>query len=464
MTKVSGLKNPAVVLAACVLVNLTIQILYVWSLLRVELLNPEQWNWSSTQAGLPFTLVLVFFATGALIGGRLQDKFGPRWVATAGGLMVGAGLMLSGILTGVLGEGPSLLAGAYNYVEGYGYLPVYGSPIGIALAFGVLTGLGIGFCYGSVLPCGLKWYHPSKKGLIGGMVLGGFALASVIYAPVTGWLLSNFTIEQTFMYLGVGVAIVSFIFAQFVTNPPEGFVPAEPKNLAGAAVTEAPIDFDFKAMLKTRVFYLMFATFALVASIGLMMLGNIAHIANVQLEAGGVLEGANYSFLGLIAIGTFLISFVAVINTAGRIAGGSLSDKIGRINTLLIAIVLQMGTMLAFFWFQSVWLLVIGFALVGLCFGVFLTMFPALTGDQFGLKNYGFNYGIMYMAYAVAGLIAPNIADILFEIQGDFLITYLVCAAMMVVAIVLTLLLKKALDERNLELDEMRKAGVTEAA
>ncbi|MCL2606619.1 MAG: OFA family MFS transporter [Coriobacteriia bacterium] len=455
MTNTKGLMKAPIVLAACVLLNLTIQILYVWSLLRVELL--EQWNWTSVQAGMPFNLVLVFFATGALIGGRLQDKFGPRWVAAAGGLMVGSGLIISGILSGAFTGGPAA-TGGYNYIEGLGYMPILGSPIGIALAFGVLTGLGIGFGYGSVLPCGLKWYHPSKKGLIGGMVLGGFALASVIYAPITGWLLGRAggSIEHTFLILGIGVATVSFIVAQFVRNPPEGYVAPEPKDLANAAVTEAPLDFDFKQMFKTRVFYLMFATFALVASIGLMMIGNIANITSEQLLPAGAAETTTIVGIG---IGAFLISFVAVVNTAGRIAGGSLSDRIGRTNTLLIAIVLQMATMLAFITFNSVPLLILGFALVGTCFGVFLTMFPALTGDQFGLKNYGFNYGIMYMAYGVAGLLAPNIADILFGIQGDFFITYMVCAAMMVVAIGLTLLLKKALKDRDVELAEMRAAG-----
>jgi len=238
-----------------------------------------------------------------------------------------------------------------------------------------------------------------------------------------------------------------------VKNPPEGYTPPEPKNLASAAVTQAPLDFDFKAMLKTRVFYLMFATFALVASIGLMMIGNISNITNLQLP------GAETTTVIGMAIGAFLISFVAVINTAGRIAGGNLSDRIGRENTLMIAIVLQGINMLLFALYTNVALLIIGFALVGLCFGVFLTMFPALTGDQFGLKNYGFNYGIMYMAYGVAGLLAPVIADNLFAIHNDFLITYYVCAAMMVVAFGLTLVLKRAVNARNLELDAMRKDG-----
>jgi len=417
-------KNAITVLIACILLNLSIQVLYTWSLVRVELLT--QWNWSPTEAGLPFTLILIFFAAGALVGGRLQDRFGPRWIAAAGGLMTGFGLMLSG------------LAGD--------------NPLGIALGFGALSGIGIGFAYGSALPAAMKWFHPSKKGLIGGLVLGGFALASVIYAPISEGLLRSTSIENTFLYLGAGVAFFSFLVAQFIKNPPEDYFPAEPKNLKSAAITEYSLDFDYKCMLKTSVFYLMFVTFALTASVGLMMVGNISNITNLQLS------GAENTSVAGIGIAVFLISFVAVINTVSRIIGGSLSDRIGRINTLLIAIVLQMINMLLFSLYTTTLLLIVGFSIVGLCLGIFLTMFSALTNDQFGLKGYGLNYGIVYMACGVAGLLAPVIADRLYAIHNDFAITYLVSAAMMVVAIGLTLLLRKALIQRNIELANIRES------
>ncbi|MCL2870109.1 MAG: OFA family MFS transporter [Coriobacteriia bacterium] len=414
-------KNALVVLLACVLLNLSIQVLYTWSLVRVELLT--QWGWSPTEAGLPFTLILVFFAVGALIGGRLQDHFGPRWIAAVGGLMTGLGLILSGL--------------------------VGDNPLGVALSFGALSGLGIGFSYGSALPAAMKWFHPSKKGLIGGLVLGGFALASVMYAPITEGLLRGTTIENTFLYLGAGGAFVSFLIAQFIKNPPEDYVPAKPKNLSRAVITQDSPDLDYRHMLKTPVFYLMFATFALTASVGLMMVGNISNIINLQLI------GAEHVTIAGIGIAVFLISFVAVINTVARIVGGSLSDRIGRINTLLIAIILQMVNMTLFSFYNTVFLLIVGFALVGLCLGIFLTMFSALTSDQFGLKNYGLNYGIVYLSCGVAGLLAPLIADRLYAVHNDFSITYLISAAMMIIAIGLTLLLKRVLTKRASELEEM---------
>ncbi|MCL2026395.1 MAG: OFA family MFS transporter [Leptospirales bacterium] len=394
-------RNAYIVLCAGIFFNLTICVLYVWSLLRVMLTAPVAeggWGWTSGQAGLPYTLIIVFFATGVLIGGRIQDKVGPRWVATAGGACVGLGLILSGLIGN--------------------------NATGIALCFGVITGMGMGLGYGSVLPAALKWFHPGRKGFVSGMILGGFGLASLHYAPTTNALLNNFGISNTFLYLGIAVALISVPISQLVKNPPADYVPPEAKNVKQSSpASRAPVDFTWNEMLRTKRFYLMFIIFVLSASIGLMMIGNIANIAGLQ---AGVTNAA------------FLIGYVAIMNTLGRIVGGITSDKIGRENTLLIAIILQMINMIAFVHYQNMAMLVIGFTLVGACFGIFLAVFPALTGDQFGLKNYGINYGIMYLAYGVGGVVAPVIADYL-----DFKTTYLICAGLMVATIFLNFLLKR---------------------
>ena len=405
-------KNAYTVLIACIVFNLTIQVLYVWSLLKREMMLPIAeggWGWTSREAGLPYTLALVFFALGVLIGGRVQDKIGPRWVAAAGGAMVGLGMIISGL--------------------------VGNSPIGVTLGYGVVTGLGIGFGYGSVLPAGLKWFHPGKKGLIGGLVLGGFGLASVHYAFITTALLDSLGIRQTLLYIGIAVAVVSAIAAQFVKNPSPDYVPDAPDKTKSAA--EAPknaIDFEWREMLKTKRFYLIFVLFIFSASMGLMILGNVAKIADIQ---AGVTNAV------------FLISIVAVMNALGRIIGGQLSDKIGRENTLFIVIVLQMLNMIGFIFYDNAISITFGFILVGLCFGAFLAIFPALTGDQYGLKNYGVNYGIVYLAYGVAGVCAPVIADFFFDIYGTFHITYIICASIMALMIAVNFLLKRNISKTS---------------
>jgi len=138
------------------------------------------------------------------------------------------------------------------------------------------------------------------------------------------------------------------------------------------------------------------------------------------------------------------------MNALGRILGGLLSDKIGRSNTLLIAIVMQMLNMVGFIFYNNPITITFGFILVGLCFGTFLAVFPALTADQYGLKNYGVNYGIVYLAYGFAGVVAPVMADYFYDLSESFTTTYIICAAIMTLMIGLNFLLKKEISKINL--------------
>ena len=399
-------QNAYTVLFSGILFNLTIQVLYVWSLVKDMMKSPADqggWGWSSQEAGLPYTVAIIFFALGVLVGGRIQDKTGPRIVASFGGTMVGSGLVISGL--------------------------VGNDPVGITIGYGVITGLGIGFGYGSILPSCLKWFHPGRKGLIGGLVLGGFGLASVHYAFITEALLVSAGIQRTLLSIGIAVTVLSVAAAQFIKNPPPDHVPGVPKNFTQPLMLQkSTIDFTWREMFKTKCFYLIFILFLFSSSIGLMIIGNLTRIAGIQAGVTGA---------------AFLISLVAVMNALGRIIGGYCSDKIGRENTLFVAIILQMLNILGFVIYQNIVVLTFGFILTGLCFGTFLAVFPALTGDLYGLKNYGANYGIVYLAYGFAGVAAPVTADYFYAKHGNFNIAYIICAVIMLLMIGINILLKK---------------------
>ena len=411
-------KNKAVaVLIACIIFNLTIGVLYAWSVLKSKMMAPLElggWEWTAAQSGYPYTFAIIFTAVGILIGGKIQDKTGPRWVVTAGGVFCGGGLILSGL------AGDNVMA--------------------ITFCFGVLTGLGIGFGYGCVTPPALKWFHPSKKGLISGLIVGGFGLAAVYIAPLANVLLSHFGLEKAMLMLGVGALIIGVGAAQFVKNPPPGHIPAvsaKAKEAAAVQAKTASPDFTLTEMLKTGRFYLMFIIFLMTASVGLMFIGNMTKIAQTQV---GVTD------TGALAA---IVAFLAIMNATGRVAGGSLSDKIGRTKTLYVVLFLQMANMAAFTYYQNLAMLIVGIVGVGFCFGTLLSVFPAMTADQYGLKNFGGNYGVMFMAWGFSGLLAPVIANYFYDAYGDFGHAYIICAATMGVMIFVNFALRRNIAART---------------
>jgi len=393
------------------LFNLSIGVLYAWSVLQSRLTMPIAeggFGWSVSQAGFPYSVAIIVFATAVIIGGRIQDKIGPRRVVTAGAILIGLGLILAGL--------------------------VGNSVVGVVLAFGVLAAAGMGFGYGCVTAPALKWFHPGKKGLVSGLIVGGFGLSAVGFAPLTVSLLGSFGIERTFIILGAGNLLISTTIAQFIKNPPTGYTPLEPEKIKQHAKAAPSDSFEWSEMLRTKRFYLMFIMFLLASSVGLMVIGSVTRIAQTQ---AGVSDGA---------ILAGLVSFLALTNTLGRVAGGIMSDKIGRINSLFVILFLQTANMAAFALYRSLPALVLGIVVVGFCFGTLLSVMPALCADQYGLKNFGLNYGILFFAWGLSGIVTPMIAGALYDATGSFNTTYIICAVMMGAMILVNYLLKREID------------------
>jgi len=234
-------------------------------------------------------------------------------------------------------------------------------------------------------------------------------------------------IESTLLYMGIAVMFISVTVAQFIKNPPAGYVPVEPNNLKQKAIKPS-IDFAWTEMIKTKRFYLICSLFLFSTTVGMMIIQNAPSIA---------------TDLNLPIATALLVSLLALMNGLGRLFGGMLSDKIGRTNTLFLVLVVQMLNMVGFIFYTNLAGIIFGIIFAGLCFGTLMTVFPAMTADQFGLKNYGVNYGIVYLFWGLAGLVAPVIANQVLQTQGNFTNAFIFCAAMMPVLILVNFILKR---------------------
>ncbi|EGQ9188750.1 OFA family MFS transporter [Vibrio cholerae] len=398
------------ILLAGFCINLCLGILYAWSVFNKALVT--DFGWSAADASSPYAIATIAFSVCLLVAGILQDRMGPRNILILGTTLTGLGMIASGFASSVLM---------------------------LNLTFGVMTGAGIGFGYACLSPSAMKWFHPSKKGMVNGLIAAGFGLAAIYLAPLTSALITHLGIQTSFMILGAGVLAIAVPLACTINNPPAGYVPAEPKLKAGqeAKVVAKVANLSWKAMLKTPQFYALWLMYAIAASVGLMIIGNITNIASVQAN----LPNAVY-----------LASILAIFNSGGRVAAGILSDKIGGVRTLLLAFLLQGGNMVLFATFDSEFTLIIGTAIAAVGYGTLLAVFPSITAEFYGLKNYGTNYGVLYTSWGIGGAIGAAVVGYSMTHGGGYNLAYTISAAMMAVCILLALITKPISAEKVAQL------------
>lgn len=384
------------VLAAGFTVNVCLGTLYAWSVFIPAL--EGEFGWSRMEMMLPFVIATLSFSFGMILAGRWQDKSGPRTVALCGATLAGGGYMLSSLA----GSLPHLL-----------------------VTYGLITGLGNATGYIAAVSSGLKWF-PDKRGLASGIVVGGYGLGAFALAPAATHIIAIAGWRATFAILGLLFLIAIGVCSLVLKNPPAGWVPAGWK----AAATSSSLglasvrDLDPRGMLKTGRFYILWTIFFLSCMAGLMVIANLRPFAT--------------TFAGLSDMeAAIAVSILSLFNFIGRIALGHVSDVIGRMKTLAIVSAMIAANMFLFPRYNTMGLVYIGAAIVGLCFGANLGLFPAITADNWGTKHVGMNYGIMLTAWGIGGLVGPAIGGYVYDVTGHYTRAFGIVSILAVVALVL---------------------------
>jgi nitrate/nitrite transporter NarK len=390
-------KGWAVVLAG-VGINLVLGLLYTYSLFKeaisASIKNHDgRFTWDLANLNDPYAVCCLLLAFTMIFAGRLQDKLGPRLTGVIGGILAALGLIWV----------------SFSY-----------SLVIWVLGFGVL-GTGLAFSYASATPPALKWFAPSKSGMIAGIVVAGAGLASVYIAPLTQFLIGAYSLSTSMRILGTGTALVVCVLAQFLFNPPAGYRPEGMFEPAAARATSShEEDFQPTAVLRTGAFYKLWLMFAISSGAGLVIISNVAGMAKQSLGD----------------LAWVVVAFTAVGNASGRVVAGILSDKIGCTRTMTIMMVAQSGMMIALLLVGvgNASFMVFAATVVGFNYGTNLSLFPSATKKFFGLKNFGANYGLVFTAWGLGGFFLPKIAQMSMATTGSFNTTYLTTAILLAVS------------------------------
>lgn len=391
-------------------INLALGILYTWSIFKgyikesMETGGPGSFDWSAASLNDPYAVCCLVFAFAMILAGRCQDRFGPRITAFVGGVLVAIGFIAISTTT--------------NYVAWI-------------IGFGILAGTGIGFGYSAATPPALKWFPPSRTGLIAGLVVSGFGLASVYIAPLSQYLLGIWGLQKAMLFFGVAFLIVVCGLSSMLVNPPAGYAavrsnPGSPKQVAQKEQNSSPSE-----MMRSAAFYRIWVIYFIGAGAGLMVIGSVAGMAKRSM--------GEMAFLA--------VAIMAVGNAGGRIVAGLLSDKIGRRATLMAMLTFQAALMLVAIPIvraenTAPLLLVLLATLIGFNYGTNLSLFPSLTKDNWGLANFGTNYGIVFTAWGVGGLVMGRVSQMLQASSGSYSSSLIMAAILLICGSLLTLTLR----------------------
>lgn len=373
----------------------------------------QKYHWGRYAIQWAFTIFVLIQTWFVPLHGYLVDRFGPRLMLSAAGILVAAAWVLNS----------------------------YANSLLLLYLAAVIGGLGVGIVYGGAIGNALKWF-PDRRGLAAGLTASGYGAGSALTVLPIQATIQTQGYEAAFFWFGLGQGIVVLLVAQLMRAPNLDEIVTAPAR----AVPQSDRDFALPEVVRTLPFWTMYAMFVMVGVGGLMAQAQLAPMAK---DFGIANVPVTFLFLTLPAL-TFALALDRVMNGLTRPIFGWISDRVGRENTMFIAFALEALAVYGLLTFaHDPLLFVVLSGLVFFAWGEIYALFPALCTDLFGKKFASANYGLLYTAKGMAALVVP-LANLLPAGPGSWQTVFMIVAALDLTAALLALLVLKPLRKKFL--------------
>ena len=381
-------------------------VLYAWSILKVPF--KEDFGWTDSALALNFTVTMCFFCLGAFFGSLLNRKAGVKITLITAGALVGAGFVLTGILT------KNMLPALY-------------------ITYGFLAATGIGISYNVTVSTVNAWF-PDKKGLSSGLLMMGFGVSTLLLGNIISSLFEAEAIgvTKTYILLGIITALV-IISSGFILKKPAADTELPQPKITKAAKAEGfeAVDFTPLQMIKSFTFIRAFICMAFITAVGNCVI-SFARDLMLSVDAAP-------------SLATTLVGVLSVFNGVGRILTGILFDKAGRKITMISANILTIiaaGITLTAVIISSLPLCIAGLCLTGISYGSCPTVTSAFTMAFYGKKSFATNYSIMNFNLIFASFFATFSSTLLTN-TGSYVAPFVMLLILSVLALGLNFSIRK---------------------
>jgi len=364
------------VLIAAMLVNICLGGIYAWSIFVPELVKNYAYNTAQTQ--LVFGTIICVLTSTMLFTGRLETKFGPRFMIVVSGLLLSAGYVAAGF-------------SRTNFFV-------------LWLSYGVTIGIAIGFGYACVLAVIIRWFE-SRKGFACGAIVAGYGFGAVFLSFIVQMFLNRgWDAMSIFKTVGIIYGTVILLCAAVIKNPD-----AYSRKIFTATV-------KYHHLVRRPRFYILAITTGLGTFPGLMILGNLKPVT---------------LFFGYeSSVAVLAISLISIGNAFGRLAGGAMHDRFKASTIKAVLLMVSLSSLLLFFGDisgRAVFLAVI--VLAGISYGGVIANIPSQVAEEYGNENFGLIYPVVFLVHGMTAVIAAPFGGYIYDRLHTYKPAILVAAA-----------------------------------
>lgn len=350
---------------------------YAWSFFQTPIM--KSYGWNNAQVSLTFSLAIFFLGLSAAIGGIFLPKLGPRVLAITGSILFSAGYAIAGLALSI----PSL-------------------PL-LYLGYSVIGGTGLGLGYVTPVATVAQWFT-EKKGLATGIVVMGFGFGALVMSKILAPTLLAWTsgnLVSVFLWLALLFAVLTIVSSLGLTNPPQ--------EKARTPLQPAQAFQDAKPSLLSGRFALVWLMFFCNITAGIAVVGFQSPMFQELLGK----KDATLSATSLAEMGATLIAITSLFNGFGRFLWGAVSDRAGRMKTYKIILGSQIVVFVLLAVTGNPWVFAVLLCWILLCYGGGFGTMPATISELFGAGRMTVVYGVVLTAWAVGGVVGPQITAFL---------------------------------------------------